>query len=226
MEKNVVNVIMPMLGGGTRMQGVQKTCKPLMKLPNGEHFFVKALSSLRNYHVSKLVLLVLEEYADEFRKSFEYDLPFDELKVVPHCPTNSPVESLMVGLQYVDDDLPLFSLDCDIFAEIPLVELSDDVFGKLFTFNDTIGNKSYVTTTKDGYVLNVEEKHMISNDAVFGSYLFIDVKKMKRYVENAGYLSQIFKNALHSGERVSAERIEGSVKMFGTLEELLKYGAD
>jgi NDP-sugar pyrophosphorylase family protein len=226
MEKNVVNVIMPMLGGGTRMQGVQKTCKPLMKLPNGEHFFVKALSSLRNYHVSKLVLLVLEEYADEFRKSFEYDLPFDELKVVPHCPTNSPVESLMVGLQYVDDDLPLFSLDCDIFAEIPLVELSDDVFGKLFTFNDTIGNKSYVTTTKDGYVLNVEEKRMISNDAVFGSYLFIDVKKMKRYVENAGYLSQIFKNALHSGERVSAERIEGSVKMFGTLEELLKYGAD
>jgi NDP-sugar pyrophosphorylase family protein len=225
MEKNVVNVIMPMLGGGTRMQGVQKTCKPLMKLPNGEHFFVKALSSLRNYHVSKLVLLVLEEYADEFRKSFEYDLPFDELKVVPHCPTNSPVESLMVGLQYVDDDLPLFSLDCDIFAEIPLVELSDDVFGKLFTFNDTIGNKSYVTTTKDGYVLNVEEKRMISNDAVFGSYLFIDVKKMKRYVENAGYLSQIFKNALHSGERVSAERIEGSVKMFGTLEELLKYGA-
>lgn len=226
MEKNVVNVIMPMLGGGARMQGVQKTCKPLMKLPNGEHFFVKALSSLRNYHVSKLVLLVLEEYADEFRKSFEYDLPFDELKVVPHCPTNSPVESLMVGLQYVDDDLPLFSLDCDIFAEIPLVELSDDVFGKLFTFNDTIGNKSYVTTTKDGYVLNVEEKRMISNDAVFGSYLFIDVKKMKRYVENAGYLSQIFKNALHSGERVSAERIEGSVKMFGTLEELLKYGAD
>lgn len=226
MEKNVVNVIMPMLGGGTRMQGVQKTCKPLMKLPNGEHFFVKALSSLRNYHVSKLVLLVLEEYADEFRKSFEYDLPFDELKVVPHCPTNSPVESLMVGLQYVDDDLPLFSLDCDIFAEIPLVELSDDVFGKLFTFNDTIGNKSYVTTTKDGYVLNVEEKRMISNDAVFGSYLFIDVKKMKRYVENAGYLSQIFKNALHSGERVLAERIEGSVKMFGTLEELLKYGAD
>jgi len=225
MEKNVVNVIMPMLGGGTRMQGVQKTCKPLMKLPNGEHFFVKALSSLRNYHVSKLVLLVLEEYADEFRKSFEYDLPFDELKVVQHCQTNSPVESLMVGLQYVDDDLPLFSLDCDIFAEIPLVELSDDVFGKLFTFNDTIGNKSYVTTTKDGYVLNVEEKRMISNDAVFGSYLFIDVKKMKRYVENAGYLSQIFKNALHSGERVSAERIEGSVKMFGTLEELLKYGA-
>jgi len=221
-----VNVIMPMLGGGTRMQGVQKTCKPLMKLPNGEHFFVKALSSLRNYHVSKLVLLVLEEYADEFRKSFEYDLPFDELKVVPHCPTNSPVESLMVGLQYVDDDLPLFSLDCDIFAEIPLVELSDDVCGKLFTFYDTIGNKSYVTTTKDGYVLNVEEKRMISNDAVFGSYLFIDVKKMKRYVENAGYLSQIFKNALHSGERVSAERIEGSVKMFGTLEELLKYGAD
>ena len=226
MVKNVVNVIMPMLGGGTRMQGVQKTCKPLMKLPNGEHFFVKALSSLRNYHVSKLVLLVLEEYADEFRKSFEYDLPFDELKVVPHCPTNSPVESLMVGLQYVDDDLPLFSLDCDIFAEIPLVELSDDVFGKLFTFNDTIGNKSYVTTTKDGYVLNVEEKRMISNDAVFGSYLFIDVKKMKRYVENAGYLSQIFKNALHSGERVSAERIGGSVRMFGTLEELLKYGAD
>ena len=37
-----------MLGGGTRMQGCQPTCKPLMRLPDGERFFVRALESLSN----------------------------------------------------------------------------------------------------------------------------------------------------------------------------------
>ena len=57
-----VNVIMPMLGGGTRVKGFQDTCKPLMILPDGELFFLKALRSLKNYQIDTLCLVVLKEY--------------------------------------------------------------------------------------------------------------------------------------------------------------------
>ena len=48
-NNNEINVIMPMLGGGTRMQNMQNTCKPLYKLPSGRPLFLKALESLKNY---------------------------------------------------------------------------------------------------------------------------------------------------------------------------------
>lgn len=233
MKKMKVNVVMPMLGAGSRMAGVQPTCKPLMKLPTGERFFMKALTSLKNYDIQHLVLVVLRDYfcdfselEDEVRKlsNAEY------VVIIPHDPTATPVESFRIGYRFIGEShLPVFCLDCDIYGEIPAFKDENLEAGRLFYFHDTAPNKCYITTLphNDAVVSRIAEKCVISDKAVIGAYLFEDVISLHRILfyssAQLGYLSDVF-CALLKEDKVIGASPAANVTTFGTLEELSQYG--
>lgn len=226
-----VNVIMPMLGGGTRMQGCQPTCKPLMRLPDGERFFLRALDSLKNYRINALILVVLPDYFQEFN-----DLAWqiqervhtkEGVRIMQHDPTRNPVETLYVGFNrlwmYTNRNLPLFVLDCDIYGEIPSFDPIDFEDGRVFWFPSTAPNKSYIQTVEcTGAVRRIAEKEVISDKAVMGAYLFENIPLLRRILgtlRGEEYISQLFGRMLEEHAWVMSSPV-ASVTNFGTLEEL------
>jgi dTDP-glucose pyrophosphorylase len=217
---------MPMLGGGTRMSGLQNTCKPLIRLENGNCMFMQALRSLRNYEIDNLVLVVLREYEEQF-----WDLLPDiihltnckRLYIKPNDPTRCPVETFLIGLSVVGGDLPIMCLDCDIYADIPV--FPDTKHAGVFYFKDTNPNKSYIRTHYD-YVTEIAEKNPISDKAVFGAYLFDDYNKLQEALQGTSvlcYISDIMKEMLLQGALIRSKQLN-TVYNFGTLNELKKYG--
>lgn len=237
MKKMKVNVVMPMLGQGSRMLGVQNTCKPLMKLPTGERFFMKALTSLKNYDIQCLVLVVLKDYFYDFLKLEGEVRKLSNAKhvaVISHDPTKTPVESFQIGFSYIwhmwdGKYLPVFCLDCDIYGEIPTFMNDNLEAGRLFYFHDTAPNKCYIATLphNDAVVNHIAEKRVISDKAVIGAYLFENVVSLYRilFYSSApfGYLSDVFRALLKDGEVIGASPA-ANVTTFGTLEELNQYG--
>lgn len=226
MERFEVNVIMPMLGRGERMRGMQDTCKPLMKLPDGETFFLKALSSLKEYKVNQLTLVVLREYFEDFcdipESTIAQYADFNKLVIVSSEPTPNPVESMKKGLETIEDKwMPLMVLDCDIYAPLPLVKIHIHDFGTLFYFHDEIGNKSYMRRDAFNEVVAIAEKKLISNDAILGAYLFHNGKDVKDVLDDNNtleYISEIFGTVLR--ERKIRAYSVSNVMNFGTIEEL------
>ena len=220
------------------MCGCQPTCKPLMRLPDGERFFMKALQSLANYDINQLVLVVLEDYYDEFEglmKEIHARFNPKSVEIIAHAPTRTPVETFRIGFQRIRTGkrLPLFCLDCDVYGLIP--EFSDDNLesGRLFWFPSDNPNKSYLETLphNPGVVRRIAEKRVISDKAVMGAYLFEDFVSLWRlflYGTEDGaeleYISDIFRALLQEGAVIGASQVSGSVINFGTVEELEQYG--
>ena len=237
MKKMKVNVVMPMLGQGSRMLGVQNTCKPLMKLPTGECFFMKALTSLKNYDIQCLVLVVLKDYYNDFLELEDEVQKLSNAKhvaIIPHNPTKTPVESFRIGFRFiwemwVNKYLPVFCLDCDIYGKIPTFMNEILEAGWLFYFHDTAPNKCYIATLphNDAVVSQIAEKRVISDKAVIGAYLFEDTVFLHTilFYSSAwfGYLSDVFRAMLTDGEVIGASPA-ANVTTFGTLEELNQYG--
>lgn len=216
-----IDVIMPMLGGGTRMKGMQNTCKPLYELPDGSILFIKALESLKHYNIARLVLVVLEEYEDEFRKYVGYlqNMTKAEVHIVPHEPTKCQVDSFKVGLEFLNvfsNRYPVISLDCDITGELPMIQgNAPTVFG--FYHNNP--NKSFIRY-EQSRVLEIVEKKAISNRAVFGAYYFPDVKQLEEVFEKNEfeYMSEIYRYFLKENVPVYWYPAENVVN-YGTKEE-------
>jgi hypothetical protein len=237
MKKMKVNVIMPMLGGGTRMRGIQSTCKPLMKLPDGNLFFLKALKSLKNYNVQALILVVLKDYFKDFDDVLSEAGRVSgatSVHLIPHEPTSSPVETLRIGfnrlLTSYDVNLPTFVLDCDVYGAIPAFDPMDFEAGRVFYFADKNPNKSYIRTkgVNDDVVAEIVEKRVISDKAVMGAYLFEDIRLLRKLLEYTsypfGYISGLIQYAIESENATIGASPAANVTNFGTIEELEQYG--
>lgn len=225
----LVDVVMPMLGKGTRMNGMQNTIKPLITLKNNsgkpeQAMFLQSLSSLVAYSINNLVLVVPKEYESAFRELIAQEgLPVEcnHLHIVAHGYTSNPVQSLRVGLDYVGNNLPVIVLDCDIYAPLPVYEFGDDPQTKaqLFVFNHNLPNKSYIQPLDTEYVKTIKEKKQISNFAVMGAYMFSNGNTLRYYASLRNrLLSDIVRAILRDNYKVSYTIIDHVIN-YGTEEE-------
>lgn len=221
-----VDVIMPMLGGGTRMNGMQNTCKPLYVLPDGQKLFLKALSSLKAYKVFRLLLLVLPEYEEEFRACLDdvkKMFPNSAVFIIPHEPTKNQVETFRIGLSYLDGftyRYPIISLDCDICGTLPMAEGANGA-ADLFVFKHDNPNKSFVKTAGTR-VTGVVEKQKVSDLAVFGAYLFRDIEALEETLKTNckfEYMSEIYDCMIREHGKLVYWHEVYDVKSYGTEEE-------
>lgn len=212
-----INVIMPMLGHGVRMQSIQNTIKPLIEFPSGKPFFLKALESLSNYEIDTLSLVIPKEYEHNFMQHAKTLYAMKNIhNIILHCCeyTATPCETVFKALDAKTEDLPVVVLDCDIYSVLPVYgEIKPDEV-HLFTFATMTKNKSYIAF--DGNkVTDIQEKNPITNMAVFGAYMFGSKKLLQDKIGNCKYLSDVVKNCLPN---VSFQQLENHLE-FGTAQE-------
>lgn len=146
--------------------------------------------------------------------------------------TRGPAETLLLGLEGVNDSESVLVLDCDVLHPRFVVETSQALScGAIFCFEDKgqAAIFSYVSCDDAGRVVAIAEKDKISDRACSGAYFFpsaIELKDACKHVIRMGessrgeyYISNVISRLLNSGKKFIAPVYE-PYKCLGTPEQL------
>lgn len=183
-----VHLVIPMAGRGSRFKnkGIS-TPKPLVML-NDRPFFWYAVESVAAYtDVADITFVVLQEHIDNFKIDEEIKkyYPDANIKVIPEVTEGAVCTALTVKSLF-NDNMPVIFNDCDhAFVHSHLQQMVDSMISSdamLMTFESNEPQFSYVCFDTEENITGTVEKKVVSDKAIFGAYLF---KNMKTFVDAA-----------------------------------------
>lgn len=229
----MVNLIMPMGGGGTRFfNNGYMTPKPLIEI-QGRPFFYWATQSINKYvDLQSLTFVVLQEHVDQFKidKTIRAYYPEAQIRVLTHV-LNGAVLTCLEGIKSIQDGPVVFN-DCDhIFSCRYFYDFCNagdfsDIDGALLTFRSQDPKFSYLAYDDKGNVLQTVEKEVIGNDAICGAYFFknkeVFIRSAIQYLEycsyNEYYVSGVYNVLAAQGGVIRSYMTDWHIP-FGTPEE-------
>ncbi len=236
-----LQILMPMGGLGQRFRDAGfDTPKPLIDV-NGIPMFKKALSAYNHYQGEKVYIFVIRKDTDDeynLAQQIKELLPDAKIKVLDHN-TQGAVETCLVAEDFIDPELPLVIMDCDIsfdagnyFSLIEEAISKNSYDGLLLSFDSQDPRYSFAETDSSNIVTRTAEKVAISNNALMGAYFFTKAnsflvaahKLMKRNISQdmkEYYVSLIYNILIDDGKRIGLAK--GTFYCFGTPEELDQY---
>ncbi|MDR3548757.1 MAG: glycosyltransferase family 2 protein [Candidatus Pacebacteria bacterium] len=234
----MLNIVIPMAGRGSRFKDAGYVFpKPLIDVkgktmievvtrnlrPKGEHRFVFIC---QREHVKEYDLYNILKNATE--GNFEI-VQIDGVTAGAAC-------TVLCATPYIDDDNEMLIANSDQFINIDINSFLTEARhgekdGLIMTFEASHPKWSYARTDKDGLVLEVAEKKVISNQATVGIYYFGHgkdfvagaqemIKKDVRH-NNEFYVCPVYNEMILRGKKIytypiDAEKMHG----LGTPEDL------
>jgi UDP-N-acetylglucosamine diphosphorylase / glucose-1-phosphate thymidylyltransferase / UDP-N-acetylgalactosamine diphosphorylase / glucosamine-1-phosphate N-acetyltransferase / galactosamine-1-phosphate N-acetyltransferase len=229
-------IVIPMAGRGLRFRvaGFDRP-KPLIDVA-GRPMYAWAVDSLPLQYARELVFVVLR--TQEFITDLVEDITqryaefHPRIEYVPEV-TRGQAETALAALGE-GNDVPLLIHNADTSFVV------DDLWirrvydtrqdGALLVFPSQEGRWSYSRTGKDGSVVEVREKQVISEWASTGSYWFRSTMRFRSLVDrdkraNGGlsgelYVAPLYNHLIQEGGRVTNVPVD-EMACFGTPEDLL-----
>lgn len=187
----MINLIMPMAGGGTRFKKNEIDIpKPLIEINGKPFFFWAAQSILKFVEIKSLIFVVLKEHIEKYnidKKILEY-YPNAKIQIINNV-LNGAVFTCLEGIKLIDNDDPILFNDCDhaflseTFYKYCMEHNFNDIDGALLTFYSNEAKYSYVALDEKNNVIETMEKKVISDKAICGAYYFKNKKIFKTAVE-------------------------------------------
>ena len=234
-----LNVLVPMAGAGSRFAQQGYTFpKPLIEV-NGKPMIQAVVENLNiDAHY---IFIVQQEHYEKYNLKYLLNL------IAPGCDivqingiTEGAACSTLLAKEYIDSDAPLVMANSDQYVEWNSNECmyaftADDIDGGIITFEASHPKWSYAKLGTDGFVSEVAEKKVISNEATVGIYYWKKGSDYVKYAEqmieknirvnNEFYVCPVFNEAIEDGKKIKVKRVE---KMWGIgtpedLEHFLKY---
>jgi dTDP-glucose pyrophosphorylase len=188
MEHNdkLINIVIPMAGGGTRFQQANYTFpKPLIEV-NGKPMVQLVVDNIAIK--GRYIFIVQKDHYEKYNLKYLLNL------IAPNCEiiqvdgiTEGACASVLLAKDLINNDEPLIIANSDQFLEwnpheFLYVCLSNGIDGAISVFESTHPKFSYAKVDKSGYVEEVAEKKVISNTATTGVYMF---RRGSDFVESA-----------------------------------------
>jgi len=236
--KQHFNIVVPMAGRGSRFteQGYTDS-KPFIDV-NGKPMIQRVIENLNiefdsNY---EFVIICLQEDFDKYDfRIFDDIIGHTEYKVI--CledVTEGAAQTLLEAKDIIDNDTPMLSFNTD-----QMVEYDKNMWKSFEQFDGGIpcywGNSddwSYARCSQDGYVEEVAEKKVISNDATAGYYYWSKgsdyVKYARQMIEensrtnNEFYVAPVYNWAIKDGKKIAIYMVD-KIYELGTPEYLEEY---
>ena len=236
--KQHFNIVVPMAGRGSRFteQGYTDS-KPFIDV-NGKPMIQRVIENLNiefdsNY---EFVIICLQEDFDKYDfRIFDDIIGHTEYKVI--CledVTEGAAQTLLEAKDIIDNDTPMLSFNTD-----QMIDYDSDMWKSLERFDGGIpcfwGNSddwSYAKCDESGYVEEVAEKKVISNDATAGYYYWSKgsdyVKYARQMIEensrtnNEFYVAPVYNWAIKDGKKIAIYMVD-KIYELGTPEYLEKY---
>lgn len=234
-----LNVLVPMAGAGSRFAQQGYTFpKPLIEV-NGKPMIQVVVENLNIE--AHYIFIVQQEHYEKYNLKYLLNL------IAPGCDivqingiTEGAACSTLLAKEYIDNDAPLIMANSDQYVEWNSNECmyaftADEIDGGILTFEATHPKWSYARVGADGFVSEVAEKKVISNEATVGIYYWKKGSDYVKYAEqmiakdirvnNEFYVCPVFNEAIEDGKKIKVKRVE-SMWGIGTPEDLETFLKD
>lgn len=221
-----LNVLVPMAGAGSRFAQQGYTFpKPLIEV-NGKPMIQVVVENLNIE--AHYIFIVQQEHYEKYNLKYLLNL------IAPGCDivqvsgvTEGAACSTLLAKDYINNDNPLVMANSDQYIEWNSNECmyaftADEIDGGILTFEATHPKWSYAKLGTDGFVSEVAEKKVISNEATVGIYYWKKGSDYVKYAEdmiaknirvnNEFYVCPVFNQAIENGKKIKVKRIS---KMWG-----------
>ena len=236
--KQQFNIVVPMAGRGSRFteQGYTDS-KPFIDV-NGKPMIQRVIENLNmefdsNY---EFVIICLQEDFDKYDfKIFDDIIGHTEYKVI--CledVTEGAAQTLLEAKDIIDNDTPMLSFNTDQMIDYnpKMFEIAKQFDGYIPCFWGDSKDWSYARTLDNGYVQEVAEKKVISNNATAGYYYWRKGSDYVKYAEQMieensrsngeFYVAPVYNWAIQDGKKIGICIVD-EIYELGTPEYLEEY---
>jgi len=234
-----LNVLVPMAGAGSRFAQQGYTFpKPLIEV-NGKPMIQVVVENLNIE--AHYIFIVQQEHYEKYNLKYLLNL------IAPGCDivqvngvTEGAACSTLLAKEYINNDSPLVMANSDQYVEWNSNECmyaftADEIDGGILTFEATHPKWSYARVGADGFVSEVAEKKVISNEATVGVYYWKKGSDYVKYAEqmieknirvnNEFYVCPVFNEAIGDNKKIKVKRVE-NMWGIGTPEDLETFLKD
>lgn len=209
-----LNVVIPMAGAGSRFASAGYTFpKPLIEV-NGKPMIQVVVENL-NIEANYIFIVQKEHYEKYYLESLLN-------RIAPNCKivqvdgmTEGAACTVLKASEYIENDDPLVLVNSDQYLEWNSNEVmysfrADEIDAGILTFKATHPKWSYAKLDHTGFVCEIAEKRVISDNATCGLYYW---KRGKDFVNSARWMILDEKN-----------RVNGEWYVAPTFNEMIKAG--
>ena len=219
----MLNIIIPMAGRGSRFQAAgYQMPKPLIEI-HGHKMIDYVIQNIRPACEYKFHFLCLKEHLEQYNlewhlKSIE---PSCEIIPVDHV-TEGAACTVLLAKKYIDSDVPLMIANSDQYVDIDInqyLKRGEGSDGLIMTMYAGDAKWSFIRFDEKGYVTEVREKEVISNEATVGIYNFAHGSDYVKYAEemirlnlrvnNEFYVAPVYNMMIGDGKRITYYNIGG-----------------
>jgi HAD superfamily hydrolase (TIGR01509 family) len=228
-----LNVLVPMAGAGSRFAQQGYTFpKPLIEV-NGKPMIQVVVENLNIE--AHYIFIVQQEHYEKYNLKYLLNLIAPDCDIVQVTGiTEGAACSTLLAKEYINNDAPLVMANSDQYVEWNSNECmyaftADEIDGGILTFEATHPKWSYARVGDDGFVSEVAEKKVISNEATVGIYYWKKGSDYVKYAEdmiakdirvnNEFYVCPVFNQAIEDGKKIKVKRIN-QMWGIGTPEDL------
>lgn len=223
---NNLNVLIPMAGAGSRFAQAGFTFpKPLIEVHNKPmiQVVVENLNITANY-----IFIVQKEHYEKYNLKYLLNLIAPDCTIVQvEGVTEGAACTTLLAKEFIDNDKHLVIANSDQFIEWNSNEAmygfnADDIDAGMLTFKATHPKWSYAKLDEVGFVSEVAEKKVISDNATVGVYYWNKGSDYVKYAEqmikkdirvnNEFYVCPVFNEAIQDGKKIKVKEIS---KMWG-----------
>jgi HAD superfamily hydrolase (TIGR01509 family) len=218
-----LNVVIPMSGSGSRFKEAGFCFpKPLIEV-NGKPMIQAVVENL-NIKANYIFICQQEHYE-------KYDLKNLLERISPNCKivlTNGMTEgaacSILLAKEFIDNNNPLLLANSDQIMEWNSNEClysfkNDNIDGGILTFTSNHPRWSFVRRDENtGFVIEVKEKEVISDEATTGVYYYSKGSDFVKYAEQMiaandrvkgeFYTVPVYQYAIDDGKKIKAKQVE------------------
>ena len=227
-----MKLVLPVAGSSTRYPGVRP--KWLLTHPNGNLMFHEAISGLDLQGVDEIILVCRDDHYQKFevedvlKRQFSISPIQIPYRIIPVSPTKSQPETVYSAIRKGNIQGPIYIKDSDNYfvdSVRPGNRVASINLSKL-SYVDA-ANKSYVELDSHGQIINIVEKHVISNTFCVGGYSFLDASQFAstfEELENSSslYVSHIIYKMLIDGVPFESSGVSEFID-WGTLKEWNRF---
>ena len=235
----MINIVIPMAGAGSRFAKAGYTKpKPFIDVL-GKPMICHVLDNL-NMKNAKFILHARAEHYNNEQETVNwiknnYNVEFvliDKLTEGAAC-------TVLHAHRLINNDTPLLIANSDQIVDMNIEDYINDsenrgLDGSVLCFEDDDKKWSYAKLDADGFIMEIREKEVISENATVGIYYFnkgrdfvenaIDMIVRNERVNNEFYVAPVYNYAIKQGEKFGIYTIDKTqMHGTGTPEDLDKY---
>ena len=184
---NNMNILIPMAGAGSRFAKAGYTFpKPLIEV-NGKPMIQVVIDNINieaNY-----IFIVRKEHYEKYNLNYMLEMiaPGCKIVQVDHL-TEGAACTTLLAKEYIDNDEQLLIANSDQWIDWDSSDFmysvhGDHIDGGVLTFDNAHPKWSYAKTDENGFIIDIKEKKVISNNATVGIYHWKQGSDYVKYAE-------------------------------------------